>query len=651
MEFGSDNLDRKIGILANSVELKEIIEGIYKEDIQNGKIIIDTLDEERIDEQGIELEKKGAKAIIARSGGYHHTFGKVNVPVINLKIYSQDVLHAIMTAEKFNKKMVLVLSGYDEFDYDEWKDFIRSELIIQEYYTVDEIEGVISKYKDIHDDVVIIGGGIPCRYAKSFNIDYVNIKAGEETIRDIVSRAWQIVDNLFLQKYRNIILSNVLDHVHDAVIAVDKEERVILFNERAEELFKTNKGNIINNEFIEFFPELSFISDVLKSRKRISSDEIVHIKNIVVTTNITLIEVDEQIEGVLCTFQDITKLQGLEKKIRYEMNKKGLTAKYRFSDMMTFNPQMKRTMARAVNIGMSDSTAMLYGESGTGKEMIAQSIHNMSNRSSEPFVAVNCAALTESLLESELFGYEEGAFTGARKGGKPGLFELAHGGTIFLDEINSVPINLQTKLLRVLEEKEVMRIGSDYVIPLDVRILAAANENLKDKIREGSFRSDLFYRLSILELKIPPLRKRKEDIIPLFKQFLNTFAKDSDTPEIDSQLEQRLLSYSWPGNVRELRNVAERYILLGELGIEDNLSSAHKEFQKNDTAEEKSESDEMINANFNLDLKEINRYVELRVIDMLEKQGMTKNDIAKVLGISRSSLWNKTNSSNDASKK
>lgn len=632
-----DTVDRKIGILANSEELKTTIENIYKDQVKSGKIIIDILDSERINEQGIELERKGAKVIIARSGGYHYTLGKVNVPVVNLRIHSQDILHAIMKAEKFNKKLVLVLSGYDEFDYEEWKDLIHEDLIMEEYFKVEEIEGVISKYKDTHDEIVIIGGGIPCSFAKSFKMDYVNINATEETVRDIVSRAWQMVDNLFQQKYRNSMLNNILDHVHDAVIAVDKSEKIIMFNEKAEELFRKDKKSILHSSIHDAFPELFFISNVLKNKKSIS-DEIVHLKNLVVTANVTLMDVDGQIEGVLCTFQDITKLQGLEKKIRYEMNKKGLTARYKFSDLITYNPMMKKTLARAVNIGMSDSTAMLYGESGTGKEMIAQSIHNISERRDEPFVAVNCAALTESLLESELFGYEEGAFTGARKGGKPGLFELAHGGTIFLDEINSVPINLQTKLLRVLEEKEVMRIGSDYVIPLDVRILAAANEDLSHKIKEGSFRSDLFYRLSILKLNIPPLRMRKEDIIPLFKHFLRFFSKDSDVPEIKGEVERRLLSYSWPGNVRELRNAAERFMLLGELDIEEEKAVLPP---MTDDVEAIDEQEGRINGGFSLDLKEIDRYVELKIINMLEKQGMTKNDMARVLGISRSSLWNK----------
>lgn len=635
-------MDKKIGFLANSKDLKILVENMYKEEVQSGEIIIDILDSERINEQGAELEKKGAKAIIARSGGYHYTLGKVTIPVVNLKIYTHDVLQAIISAKKYNKKIVLVLSGYDEFNYSEWKTLINTELIMEEYYTLEEIEGVIEKYKNIREDIVIIGGGIPCLIAKSFNIDNVNIVSSEGTIRDIVSRARQIVDNIYEQKYKNSVLRNILDNVQDAVLAVDNEENVIMFNERAEELFKIDKKNILFNKLKDIFPELSFISNALTKGKSIV-DEIVRIKNIVVTAKVNLMEVDGQNVGILCTFQDITKLQGMEKKIRFELNKKGLTAKHKFDDIITYSPLMKKTLARAVNIGMSDTTAIIYGESGTGKEMITQSIHNISERRNEPFVAVNCAALTDSLLESELFGYEEGAFTGARKGGKPGLFELAHGGTIFLDEINSISNNLQTKLLRVLEEKEVMRIGSDYVIPLDVRILSAANEDLKQKVKNGSFRQDLFYRLSILNLSIPTLRQRKEDIIPLFKDFLKTFARNSAIPVIDEKLEQRLLNYSWPGNVRELRNAAERYLLLGELDIDDEVLFNEKD--EGDFVSESIESAEVkvekVVADFNLDLKEINKYVEIKVIDMLEKQGMSKNDMAKVLGISRSSLWNK----------
>jgi propionate catabolism operon transcriptional regulator len=216
---------------------------------------------------------------------------------------------------------------------------------------------------------------------------------------------------------------------------------------------------------------------------------------------------------------------------------------------------------------------------------------------------------------------------------------LAETSNKFLDEINSVSLNLQAKLLRVLEEKEIMRIGSDYVIPLDVRIISAANESLKSKIAEGSFRRDLFYRLSILELYIPPLRERKMDIIPIFKHYLSKFSGAPDYPIIRREFEEKIMNYPWPGNVRELRNIAQRYIIFGEVNLDESeIIEEHNELIGDNVK---------LSSEIGIDLKEINRYVEEKVIDMLTGQGMPKNEIAKLLGISRTSLWHKQNANND----
>jgi propionate catabolism operon transcriptional regulator len=652
-------MGRKIGIIANNPELKKTIEKLYADNVKSGEIIIETLDEDKIGEQGMMLEKKGVKAIIARSGGYFHTVGKVSVPVIQLKISTLDILYAIMTAKKYKKEVVLVLSHMESFDFHEWCELINCGVIIEKFDHHDKIEGIISSYVFTGRDVVIVGGGIPCKVAQNYNLNFVHISASDDSIHDAVARAWEIVDSLYEQKYKNEVLNTTLDGVHDAVLAVDREGKIILYNQRAHELLKKDQYNVLGKSLGDVFPELSTIIDVLKTRTN-RYNQIMQLKKVVVTANISMLEIENQAIGVICSFQDITKLQNLEKKIRYEMNKKGLVAKFKFSDIIAADSDMKETMAKAVKIGMSDSTAIIYGESGTGKEMMAQSMHNISDRKDEPFVAINCAALTESLLESELFGYEEGSFTGARKGGKPGLFELAHGGTIFLDEINSVSLNLQSKLLRVLEEKEVMRIGSDYVIPLDVRILTAANESLKDKIKDGSFRRDLFYRLNILELHIPPLRQRKKDILPLFKHYLDEFAEDGQVAEISSEFEEKLILYSWPGNVRELKNIAKRCVIFGEFDLGGGTTTDCKGDNEVSEVENIKEEIEFIEenaetatgkSNIILDLKEIDRYVEKKVITMLEEQGMSKNDIAKMLGISRSSLWNKISSGKDMSKK
>ncbi len=618
-------MDKKIGVIASDEELKSRIIELFRDDVQRGKIMIDVLDSDTIDEQGRILEGKGARAIIARSGGYKHTVGKVNIPVIHLNVTTPDIIQAIVTAKKYNKDIVLVISDLDYFDYDSWKDLMNANIILERFHSKDEIYERVLKYKDIKKEVVIVGGGIPCSLARKWGMDNVFINASKESIYEVMGHAKEVIDNLYEQKYNNTVLKTILDEVHDAVIVMNYEGKVRLYNERAMELLKKDREEIIGGNLSEVLPELNFIKDAFE-RKIDISNKIMTIKNITITVNTSILVMDGKTEGILCTFQDISNLQSLEKKIRHELNKKGLIAKYTFDDVVGFSHIMEEVVGKAKKIGQSDNTVIIYGESGTGKEIFAQSIHNISKRSKEPFVAINCAAISENLLESELFGYEEGSFTGARKGGKPGLFEIAHGGTIFLDEINSISYSLQGKLLRVLQEKETMRIGSDYVIPLNIRIIAATNEELKTMVEEGRFRKDLFYRLNILELHIPPLRERKEDILPLFKYFMGDIAKDLSY-EVPSAIEEKLLAYRWPGNARELRNIAERYIIFKEIDIDS------KEIHKNPSNIE--------NDSICINLREINRYVEEKVIEMLVNQGMTKTEIANILGISRTALWKK----------
>ena len=235
-------------------------------------------------------------------------------------------------------------------------------------------------------------------------------------------------------------------------------------------------------------------------------------------------------------------------------DRKGHVAKYHFSDIRGTSPQLRQAVELAQKMARTESSILITGESGTGKELFAHAIHNSSPRAEAPFVAINCAALADNLLESELFGYEEGAFTGARKGGKVGLFELANSGTIFLDEIEGMALSTQLKLLRVIQEREIMRVGGDRVIPIDVRIISACNQDLSVMMREGNFRDDLFYRVSTLPLNLPPLRQRKQDILALIEEFKDvlrlTFVLTDETKLL-------LQQYSWPGNIRELRNCVE----------------------------------------------------------------------------------------------
>ncbi len=292
---------------------------------------------------------------------------------------------------------------------------------------------------------------------------------------------------------------------------------------------------------------------------------------------------------------------------------------------------LKKVIERAA---ASNSTVLIQGESGVGKEVVAQAIHNISSRSKKPFVAINCAALPELLLESELFGYEEGAFTGARKGGKPGKFELADGGTLLLDEIGDLPLSMQAKLLRVLQEREFERVGGTQVIKFDVRVIAATNKDLRRLTTEGKFRIDLFYRLNVLPLYVPPLRERKQDIPLLIGHFIEKISREKNiSPKIISEETMNLLlKYSWPGNVRELENIIELALFLTEGNVvrPETLPPHIQALGRSTTGPELKP------------LKDVVREMERQMIsEALNRAKNNKVAAARLLGITRVTLYQK----------
>ncbi|HBG2902224.1 TPA: sigma 54-interacting transcriptional regulator, partial [Clostridioides difficile] len=649
-------LRKKIGIIASDIELKERIEELYREDVENGTIIIDILNLDLMENQGRILVEKGAQAIIGRGGGYSLVIDTVNVPVIPMNMKSTDLLRAIEIAKKYSKKVVLILGDNEvSFDYVGWRNVISTEITEEWFESKYEIRSKVVKYIDQKDEVVIVGGGLACSFARQYGIDSVFATASDESIREAVEYCKKLLDTLGEEKFNNEVLRNILDGIKDGVIAIDSNGSIILYNESAKNMLKVERKCALNKYILDVFPKMEWMLDCLHEKEDVEDRKIRNINNLIVNTRTTLIKVDNSTYGVLGIIQDITKLQNLERKIRFDLNQKGLYARYTFDDFLFKDKLTKEFIEEAKKIGKSDYTTLLYGESGSGKEIIAHSIHNISKRKDRPFVAINCATIAENLLESELFGYEEGAFTGARKGGKRGLFELAHGGTLFLDEINSLSFNIQTKLLRVIEERQIMRIGSDYIIPLDIRIIAATNESLTEKIVMGTFRADLFYRLSSLEINIPPLRDRREDIIPLFNNFVNEVLKDDGLNGINSIDENfvltkdemdKLYNYSWPGNVRELKTIAQKYVVTGKIKLRQDRDFKTKKLLPNsevdkfnsETTASVEVQDESINISkindgkISIDIKEVNKYVEEKIISMLFAQGLSKNEVAQVLG-------------------
>lgn len=331
------------------------------------------------------------------------------------------------------------------------------------------------------------------------------------------------------------------------------------------------------------------------------------------------------------------KLNNLEKEVEFYKDKldKDRKAKYSFENIIGESDKIEEVKGLAKKVGNTNSNVLLIGESGTGKELFAHSIHNSSKRYLGPFVKINCAAIPSELLEAELFGYEEGAFTGAKKGGKKGKFELASGGTIFLDEIGDMPMNMQVKLLRVIQEKEIERIGGNILKEIDVRIIAATNKDLESSVKEGKFREDLYYRLNVMKIVLPPLRERKEDIPILANSLRGKVANRLGiyVEGISKETIECLMSYEWPGNIRELENVIERAINLLDSDLVIKPKHLPERLTKNKFKKYVNESKY---------LKDIVEEVEKEVIrECLIKNEWNKNKTAKLLGISRAGLYKK----------
>lgn len=355
---------------------------------------------------------------------------------------------------------------------------------------------------------------------------------------------------------RNSMLNEYLYDAPSALILVSNDGQIIYANRRARDFFEKDGSGRRTYYISAIDRELLRLID---GTGEISKKVVAIADSNYILDKVPLCISNTQI-GYYVTLQDEVVIKDMEISLNKKLIEKGLFAKYTFNDIKRSCEVMTETVELAKKAAVTEYTILITGESGTGKELFAQSIHNYSNRKDMPFIGVNCAAIPESLLESELFGYEEGAFTGASKKGKIGYFEQANHGTIFLDEIGDISPKLQARLLRVIQEKQVMRIGSDRVINVDVRIIAATNRDLKKEVENGNFRSDLYYRLNTLQIMVPPLRERKEDILLLF----NEFVKDGHV-RMSQKDRDMLLNYGWPGNVRELENCALYYMTLGKL--------------------------------------------------------------------------------------
>ncbi|MCA1056523.1 sigma 54-interacting transcriptional regulator [Rossellomorea aquimaris] len=346
----------------------------------------------------------------------------------------------------------------------------------------------------------------------------------------------------------NKFLNKVVDGVNDGILAFqEKTGEITVFNEVLEQMLGMDAASSKGKKLSRVFKNIELTHFLTSTESEDQKHFTLRQKNVMVY------RFRMESEGVIvATFKDMEETIEMEKVRRRELQRSGHIAKYTFDSILGKSAAIRETIAIAKKLAISEWPILIMGETGTGKELFSSAVHNASSRSTSPFLAVNCSALSEDLLESELFGYEEGAFTGALKGGKKGLFEQADGGTLFLDEIGDISMKLQTRLLRVLQEMEVRRIGGNKNIPVDVRIIAATNKDLELLIEENTFREDLYHRLKVLSLRLPSLRERPEDIPDLIRYFLRS--EQSSISSIDKELLTVLAQAKWTGNIRELRH-------------------------------------------------------------------------------------------------
>lgn len=558
-------------------------------------------------------------------------------PVIGIPVAKYDVVRAVCEAKlRYRPEKIGIIGNFYSKEDDDYIGKIAGCQL--EYYAAETREDLRDCVRQARREGCdcLLGGYSASLYLQKDPIHFVLIQASRETVGKVFDEAIHIAQGIQREQERAEMFRTIAQTVARGIIYVGKNRQVQLANKEAKKYFPNLKGDILS----QAIPMMGGDLETCFATGAELLNRLIQIDSLAISANFLPVSVDKNMSGVVIDFENVSKIQQVETQIRQKMSEKGLTARYTFQDIIHESQIMDQVIENARRYAGVSSNVLIVGETGTGKELFAQSIHNQSSRKNSGFVAVNCAALPENLLESELFGYEEGAFTGSRKGGKMGLFELAHRGTLFLDEISEISMSLQSKLLRVLQEREVRRIGGDRVIAIDVRIIAATNKNLKELVREGKFRKDLLYRLDVLKIYVPPLRRRRQDIMILLHYYLEKCSQEfgCEVPVLTDEAKRAAESYEFDGNVRELRNVAERLCVIYP-GMRLSARQMVDMFCTDDVDDnewEKSGDPEEEQVIVQREEKE-RQYIG----EILRKNGYSRNDTARELGIDRSTLWRK----------
>ena len=485
---------------------------------------------------------------------------KLNVAVVPIHMTIFDVFEELKLVTSKYSKIAIALSREKPIGFDMLPYIFDTE--IKYYYSEDSTDIPDTIQRAINEGAeFILSDPIGCRTAQKLKIDSSIIKIKYESMKLTINEIRQIQTTQEIDITKHGFYKTILDNSLEGIITIDRNSNITAINPSAQKLIGFKEIDVLGKNAINIVPNLN-LNEYIDNNKG-SYNEIITINNKEIMCTRIPIEVNKNSVGAIATFHETETIQKMEHVIRKKLYIKGHIANASFSDLTGESVDFKKAISMAKTFAKTDSNILINGETGTGKELFAQSIHNHSKKALGPFIVINCAALPPNILESELFGYVGGAFTGANKAGKPGLFEVAHTGTVFLDEISEMDYLNQGRLLRVLQEKNVVRLGSDTVIPIDVRVIAASNKDLIELVRENKFRNDLYFRLNVLTLNLPPLKNRNEDILLLANFSLMKFnEKYNKNLSFSKDALSLLNSYDWPGNVRELYNIIERAVII-----------------------------------------------------------------------------------------
>jgi propionate catabolism operon transcriptional regulator len=585
-----------------------------------------------------EIENSGdarPDVVVAAGSNGAYLKARIGVPVVMVNPTGFDVMHALARARREGDPVGLVMHGETPAEVTRFFRAFGAAIECASYVSAEDAESCVLDLRD-RGVQAVVGPGLITELAEKAGMKSVFLYS-RASVQGAFETALEVARATLGETQRRRRLDQVLQHLRDGVIALTADGRIEALSGKMAEMLRLAPSQVVGKRLSDLAPEVaSAVPDE-------PGESLETVRGASYVVHRSAWGDASAASGSIVTFQESVALQRMDRSVRARQRSPLLMARYKIDDLSGNTQVIELVRQRARQYARSDATVLIRGESGTGKELVAQGIHGESARRDFAFVALNCGAFPETLLESELFGYEEGAFTGARRGGKAGLIESAHRGTLFLDEIGEMPLPLQSRLLRVLQEREVVRLGSTEPLQVDVRIVAATHRALSDRVKAGEFRADLFYRLNILNLMLPPLRERSPDISALAAQLLwrtgRVTSFDAALKALDPVMPM-LTRYTWPGNVRELQNVIER------ISIElENLDAKPLKLTPKLMTSIAPELEEETPSSNQESLKARSRKVEADEIRaILDSFGGDRERTAKALGISKTTLWRKLTS-------